>query len=118
LAAAVDVMLADRAIRLRGPDLAAVAGAVLAVLAAHGRALLGGDPAAMLKARIAVVIEAGLAEAARQLGVLLDRREVALVLAALFRRWALGRVPTLDLDDPRFARLFEEAAAEALARTA
>jgi hypothetical protein len=118
LAAVLDATLADRAIRLRGPDIAAVAGAVLAVLAAHGKALLGEDPVAALRQRIAVVIEAGLIEAARQLGVLLDRREVSIVLASLVRRWALDRVPTVDPDDPRFARLFAEAAAEVLARVA
>ncbi len=117
LGAVLDKLLAEETLRLRGPDLVDLLAETLAVLAAHGKALLGDDSVDQLLIRVLVVIETGLDQANRELGRLLDRGTVPLVLAALLRRWALDRVETLDVTDPRFARLFEEIVSDVLART-
>jgi hypothetical protein len=118
LGAVLDKLLAEETLRLRGPDLVNLLAETLAVLAAHGKGLLGDEPVDRLVTRVEVVIEAGLDKANRELGRLLDRSAVPLVLAALLRRWALDQVETLDITDPRFDRLFAEIVSVVAARTA
>ena len=79
---------------------------------------VGDDPVDKLVTRIAVVIDVGLQQSSRELGKLLDRTAVPLVLASLLRRWALDGVETLDINDPRFQHLFAVIVNDVLDRAA
>ena len=118
LSAVLEKILADDIIRIRRLDLVDVLAEVLAVVAAHGKGLRGDDPVDKLVTRIAVVIDVGLQQSGRELGKLLDRTAVPLVLASLLRRWALDGVETLDINDPRFQHLFAVIVNDVLDRAA
>jgi len=111
-------ILAEDEVRIRGLDLVDVLGEVMAVLAAHGKGLLGTEPVSKLVSRVEVVIDAGLEKAGRELGRLLDRSTVPLVLASLLRRWAMDLVDTLEIDDPRFDQMFSGIVNDVLERAA
>jgi hypothetical protein len=110
LAAVVPVLLADRPLRLDRDAVTAILREVTVILAAHGKSLLGGDPVGDLADRVEIVIQVGLDKAARELGRLLDRNAVAGTVVLLLRRWAIDEVPSLDINDPLFDRIFVELA--------
>jgi hypothetical protein len=114
LGAVLGRILDDGVIRIRRHGLVGLLAEALSVVAAHGKGLLGDESADKLATRITVVIDAGLEKSARELGRLVDRDAVPLILASLLRRWALDNVETLDINDPRFERLFAAIAADVI----
>jgi len=116
--AVLDELLTDETVRVRGLGLADLLAETLAILAAHGLAVLDGGSVDALVTRVQAVLKAGLEKANTELGRMLDRGTAPLVLAALLRRWALGQVETLDIDDARFESLFAEIVSAVSTRTA
>ena len=96
-------------ISLRGDALVELLVGTIKVLAANVKLKQKVDDSVeQLVKRIQVVIAAGLEKAHQKLGQILEQADIPGVVVELLRRWFCDKVPSIDIDDDQFNKVFDE----------
>lgn len=98
-----------------GSMIVSLVGALIEVVARHGRNLMGSEPVAALTDKLTQVIAAAIARTEVELGRQMSLEALPIVTRKLVSALARKELGTIDPNDPNFKRLFSQFAAQAVA---